>query len=143
MSALGQSCMAKMNTSSTMIHVIEKLPSYLQDRWKMKIQDIRLSKQPTCEDVVAFTEKAAEEVNYPVYGLLGRERTTPGASTSSTSAQPTQLKRQCQVCQESPSIFNCKTFKRMKPLEQLNLATERRLFINCLKPGHQNSKCYS
>ena len=59
LSALGQSCMAEMNTSSTLIHVIGKLPSYLQDRWRMKVPDIRLSKQPTFEDIVAFTEKVA------------------------------------------------------------------------------------
>ena len=143
LNALGHSCMAEMNTSSILIHVIGKLPSYLQDRWRMEVQDIRLLKQPTFEDIVAFTEKAAEEANDPVYGLLGREKTTPGASTFSTSAQPTQLQRQCQVCQESHSIFHCKTFKRMKPLERLNLANERRLCINCLKPGHQHTECYS
>ena len=86
LNALGHSCMAEMNTNSTLIHVIGKLLSYLQDRWR--VQDIRLLKQPTFEDIVAFTEKAAEEANDPVFGLLGRGKTTPGASTFSTSAQP-------------------------------------------------------
>ena len=141
--ALGQSYTDEMNTSTIMTHIVDRLPSYLQDRWRTCVQQIRASKRPTFNDQVEFTERAAEEANDPLYGQLGPERTTRGTSTFMTNTPLSHSQRQCQACNENHSIFHCQAFKSMKPTERLNLANERRLCINCLKPGHQNTECHS
>ena len=141
--ALGQSYADEMNTSTIMTLIVDRLPSYLQDRWRTRVQQIRTLKRPTFKDLVEFTERAAEEANDPVYGQLGAERTTRGTSAFMTNMPLSQSQRQCQACNENHSIFHCQVFRSMKPTERLNLANERRLCINCLKPGHYNTECHS
>jgi len=61
-------CMAEINTQSTLLKIIGVLPAYLQNRWRKEVMNLkrRKGRLPMLEDVVVFTEDAAEEVNDPI-----------------------------------------------------------------------------
>ena len=142
--ALGPSSKAEMNTNMNMLLIVEKLPNYLQNRWRAYVQDIKQRRHPVFDDIVTFIEKAAEEANDPVFGHCGVERIQQTTYlTNPQSAHPTVSNKRCFVCQENHYIFWCPVFKNMKPVERLDFATEKDLCINCLKPGHKNSDCRS
>ena len=139
---LGPSSTAEMNASSSLARVFEKLPDYLKGRWRSKLQEIKLTRKPDFEDMVLFVEKAAEEANDPVYGLRAFDRNQGTALV--THIKTTQASnKSCPACQKDHHIFSCVTFRNMKVTERIKLANEKKLCLNCLKPGHRSTECYS
>ena len=91
-------------------------------------------------------EEAAEEANHPVFGQIGANKITHGATFVSNITQSNQTERPnkpCKACQGDHFILKCQTFKDMTISERLTLVREKRICMNCLKPGHKNTECWA
>ena len=47
----------------------------------------------------------------------------------------------CVVCAQPHRLYNCDTFKRMRPDERFNVARQCKLCFNCLLPNHCSNAC--
>ena len=64
-------CLSEIN-QRVLMQVAEKLPVYLQHRWKREASKLRdMTANPSINDLVNFIQSAAREVTDPVYGGLG------------------------------------------------------------------------
>jgi hypothetical protein len=155
----------EVNNQSVLYGIIEKLPIYLQTKFKHETRMIREQRKrnPEFFDVVHFVKDAATEANDPVYGALAttyREMSSVGgrshmtitaAATQSQSLQPREsdnqqatqkyLTRKCVICQDTHDLFNCSRFKAMSVDERIHIAKSNKLCFNCLKPNHTAEKC--
>ena len=59
-----------MSTMTNMIRMVEKLPTHLYSRWKVRLREIEREGPARFENVVAFVEEAAEEANHPAFGEI-------------------------------------------------------------------------
>lgn len=142
-----------MNSQSTLYKIVEKLPIYLQSRFKREARILNdRNGNPEFVDVVNFMKEAALKANHPVYGTLVctiHETTSTShshlmttAATSSEVLNNSRPKRSCIICREdSLDLFKCTCFKSMTVEERCDLAKQHRLCYNCLKPGHSSLKC--
>ena len=160
--------MTEMSTQQQLVKIIERLPHYLRSRWLRIVKDKRLQgRSPDLADVVHFVADAALEVNDPVYGgLLADKRKQPQPQGSRQShpqshgsrsyhqshtsypqpgvnfAGSDKKEAKCVLCHNAHVIFSCKQFKDMKPEERFQMAKDKHLCFNCLKPGHSSSRCF-
>ena len=142
--AMDRECLTEINASSNLLRLVERLPSYLKNRWKKEVRDIRKFKErnPVFEDVVKFVEEAAEEANDPVYGNMTVER-RPTRQHSATFVTGITDKQKCFVCDSYHSVFSCNAFREMSVNDRSNVVQRARLCFNCLKPGHSARFCRS
>ena len=159
----------EINNQHTLVRFIEKLPKYLQIKWRGKAREIRTfcRRSPDISDVVVFVEAAAEEANDPVFGRITecrllKERVfddkrnfTRKKNFSNFNLQANHemkqsnfiknedrsLDRRCVYCNNNHTLFGCEGFKRLKPEERLKFTHEKRLCDNCLIPGHIAVSC--
>jgi hypothetical protein len=153
---------AEINSQATLLKLVERLPVYLQARWKRLVREIRSSKgrNPTIDDVVRFIMEAAEEANDPVYGKLaesGARRVEPerthnqmrarGASLATAAESQSRddagqrIDKSCVMCGESHPLFTCDRFKSSPLDERQKLVRLHKLCFNCLRAGHRSNVC--
>ena len=137
---------------------------YLQLRWKGAVSAIRgsESRNPMIDDVVQFVKEAADEANDPVYGKLAdsnRTRTEPdrqgnqtrvnrGAALATSVQRADQeirhtadSNRNCLMCADSHSLFNCQTFKNLSVDDRQDFVKLNKLCYNCLRGNHRSNAC--
>ncbi|XP_063956773.1 uncharacterized protein LOC135154495 [Lytechinus pictus] len=147
---------AEISSQQHLVKIVERLPYYLRARWLKVVKDVRhQGRSPKLKDVVRFVTDAACEINDPVYGeLFGDKKKQPQGSKQSLGKRSSQAagvnfagsekKKEvdCALCDKGHGIFSCNLFKDMKPEERLQMAKDKHLCFNCLKPGHSSSKCF-
>jgi hypothetical protein len=153
---------AEINSQATLLKLVERLPIYLQARWKRQVREIRSSKDrnPITDDVVGFIMEAAEEANDPVYGKLaesGERRVEPERTRIQTRARGASLAtaaesqslddtgqsidKSCVMCGESHPLFICDRFKSSPLDERQEFVRLHKLCFNCLIAGHRSNVC--
>jgi hypothetical protein len=160
----------EINNQATLLKIIERLPVFLQTRWKREVRLIRAKydRSPNIDDVVAFVKDAAAEINDPVYGNLGNNAVArqdqkegrkqaelvgrrPVAQVAMTSTERTHATREigatnkeikaCPYCSGRHPLFKCQEFKSASLADRLDFVKQKRLCFNCLNEGHKSSKC--
>ena len=160
----------EINNQATLLKIIERLPVFLQTRWKKEVRFllVKYDRSPNIDDVVAFVTDAAAEISDPVYGNLGnnavvrqdlRERgkqaeivsrrpvarvamaTTESIHAVSDAGLTDKAIAACPCCSGGHPLFKCQVFKSASLADRLNLVKQRRLCFNCLNEGHRSSKC--
>ncbi|XP_013395337.1 uncharacterized protein LOC106162568 [Lingula anatina] len=156
--AMGNS--SELSTQSSLVKITERLPGYLEHKWKQEVRKIRKEGRcPDIKDVTAFVVENAEIANDPVYGGLAHVKRSDSRSDSqrrpnnrwsysitATSLQPIgdtrkSIQSPCIKCGSIHSLFGCTEFKAMKLPERLKFANDNKLCYNCLKPGHFSEMC--
>ena len=123
-----QGSIREIDSHGVMVKVVERLPVYLQTRWRKYVGDIRRSKDrmPEFGELVKFVEDSAQEATDPVYGQLnGKVKSKPsnvhhakvspshGSVRSSTnfSTDASALEgKGCFLCNGNHPLFRCKDF---------------------------------
>ena len=141
-------CLSEI-TQQVLVKFAEKLPTYLQHRWKRLAS--KLSEggvRPGSDDLVSFTQSAAKELNNPVYGSLGSSTIKQADHTTQKRGSQfhgvtTATVPRCPACRFTgcSSLFLCEKFKVMVPSERYGLAKNDRRCFNCLKKGHSAGEC--
>ena len=161
--------MEEIDTRRSMVKIVERLPRYLQDRWRreaVKALD-RLVRYPSGLHLVEFLNTATRETNDPVFEVLvdrtkdsGKSQSTPrnfrrkGAnfnvqamvssnnSTASLSTKDPQTKSTCELCCREHHLSECTKFRSMSPEKRLETVKEKRLCFNCFATKHMARSCW-
>ncbi|XP_064621732.1 uncharacterized protein LOC135484315 [Lineus longissimus] len=154
---------------SYLVQIVERLPQYLQNRWKRVVQKIRKTKDdrpsqgnPGIKDLLQLISEAAEEENDPVFGKCGaKESKTESNHKSNNKQRPghgsafsiqTDTGYQgssgdkprvpkCLVCKEAHHVTACEIFKKMTQNERWVTVRDNKVCKNCLKGPHFASNC--
>ena len=75
----------EIDNQMSLLKIVERLPLFLQNRWKREVRSVRLKmRNPTFDDVVTFVADAAAEMADSVYGNLGWSQNHPERRPEST-----------------------------------------------------------
>ena len=120
---------------------------------------------PAFDEFIAIVQNIASVACDPVYGAVptkshdgvrSENYTTVANNVSAapnSSSGPRQNSarmpehsrgwsdRPCVVCAQPHRLYNCDTFKRIRPNERFNVARQCKLCFNCLLPGHCSNAC--
>ena len=141
-----------------LVQVAERLPTYLQHRWRHQVSKLRETKggqHVSLQDFVEFVQMAAREVNDPVFGSLGPDpNKAMGMGQPPREGQSAQKRdfhgatavsqfQKCVACHSDGcgSLFNCGEFKRLTPEKKYDLAKTNKLCFICLRCGHSAGNC--
>ena len=81
--------LAHLDNSTNLPKLVDKLPGYLQSRWRglaLKLRKETPPRRPALCDLVEFVEDAALEVNDPLYGIKPRKQAQPPIVRSTSLA---------------------------------------------------------
>jgi hypothetical protein len=156
----------EVNSQTNLLKITERLPVYLQNRWRKEARDIRVRRQaaPSIEDLAAFITRAAEEANDPVFGQIaelhtdtrikienrmqnrpvmrsGQRNFSIQASSAMKGHGNGNFATSCLMCGANHGLFQCDRFKDLKPEHRLKFTREKRLCDNCLRTGHKAAYC--
>ena len=86
--------LAHLDISTNLPKLVEKLPGYLQSRWRslaLKLHKEKPSRRPALCDLVEFVQDAALEANDPLYGIKQKKSQPVSIKGTSlvTAAVPT------------------------------------------------------
>jgi len=155
----------EINSQGVMVKVVERLPAYLQTRWRKNVGDVRRLKDrmPDVGELVKFVEDSAEEANDPVYGRLngkvkpkpgnahhrkmnpshGSVRSTNFSTDASLLRQESTEWKKCFLCVGNHPLYRCKDFLKKKVEYRLKIAVEKGICFNCLSGKHRTARCKS
>lgn len=158
--------MGKLNevsSQSCILDVINRFEPFIRNRWRRLVMDSKHSRNVylSFRDLVDFISLQASEANDPVYGRKSsqpkvQENAGKRSSTSYTTSVDSLVRRPvapsvdtntrrpvkpCVLCKQDHRLFYCEIFKKMKPVERLDLVKLHKLCHNCLLDNHEVSTC--
>ncbi|KAJ8017777.1 hypothetical protein HOLleu_44586 [Holothuria leucospilota] len=141
----------EINTQTVLLSIVERLPSFIQNRWVNQVRKIKKShgKNPQIDDLVVFVADRAEELNDTVYEKLGTFKTEAHnglyqkrgglvkgneKSRNFTGIVEMTKTKSYVVSQGNRILFNCTEFKDKRPPERFQIAKEYSfdLIVFCL-----------
>jgi transposase InsO family protein len=147
-----------LNFPPNMLCIVNKLPLYLQNKWRDQASRARMDRQEILcfADLVSFVVNAAESANDPVYGM-----TTPVVHKGKTVVDFDQVKRQskvkstgsfnvavstsdnsyCPLCSNSHALRDCSKFNSKSIDDKVTFIREKRLCFGCLGTNHVSKGC--
>ena len=157
--------LAEVDTRSTLVELVRRLPEPLRNRCRKKaVQDRdENGSYPTIKTFLQFLEGVCRELNDPMFGDF-----TVAASTE-TKRKPDKKKGQnkqgksmsfavesvdkpatsdvkkdiCLNCGNDHALYKCDGFKKMAPIKRLKFARDKNLCFNCLRPAkHSATTCH-
>ena len=129
-----------------------RLSSSLWSAWRDRVFSIKKkhTRYPTFDEFVEFVTDKADEANDPVYGLdpsidspaRCRTSSVPKSATVMNNVSSSDFRRKpCVVCDEQHPVFLCRDFKNMTISARTDVVVKFKLCSNCLKSGHDVTKC--
>ena len=128
--------------------IVEKLPSYLQDRWQREAD--RLTQQPKeirFSDMVKFLTVELRVKRSALFGSRGTDsgRASEGSGPPQrhrvNAARVTETGRRCVFCGGAHSVEACRGLARLSWPERRRAVMEARLCFACLGRGHRARMC--
>ena len=117
-------CLSEVNNQKTLVKIIDRLPSYLQHRWRKEVVGIRrrTGSIPNFKHVMNFVKEAAEEANDPVYGRMihsaeGATRQSQRRVVVNAVSVPADVPRRQQVRPPCPKCSQQHSFLTARPLK--------------------------
>ena len=146
--------LTEINTQSSLLQIVSKLPSYLLGRWRSQVVKVRRKHErlPRFEDLVLFVEMAAEEATVPIFGNVGaskpaersnsenHNKSRRHASYSTSTTTQAEVNKKCAHCDSSHWIWECQNFKDLPRNERFRLVRDKHLCFNCLRGGGHGSR---
>jgi hypothetical protein len=165
-------CMSYLNVLNhppNMQSIVQKLPPYLQNKWRDHACKMRKlhAKIMVYEDMHNFVESAAESANDPVYGhaALHQNDSHLRPSGNRSNPSPTSFQKQnqksssfaayvnatsdetnanvgsCKFCKQRHDIDDCSSFKAKTVEERRNFLKEKHMCFACYGTGHVAKGC--
>ena len=157
-----------LNHAPNLQAILQKVPIYLQNKWRGQATKIRNSKENVVfSDLVQFLESAAESANDPVFGRIamancdgysrrdkpitgnsGKQRSSSFVTSVGTEIQPKELTYQrnqkyiwCHWCKKAHDMDECEQFLRKSLQERIDFVKEKRLCFGCFGQNHTSKGC--
>ena len=133
--------------SETLLRASRRLPIDKVNRWNEHIHKILRSREPNLLDLQKWLQEIVDAENNPYAVSLSRSshyrRTMNTGMKRDQDNRTKYLAKGCPLCQDQHYIFRCSLFQNVDVTKRRELAQQNKLCFNCLKPGHQVSKCLS
>ena len=132
----------EIDTQHTIVDITDRLPRYLQLRWKKQALEKRrqCGLYPDILELSTFMTNVAEEANDPVYGNQQMWDKRDKQKARTFVSQNTR-QYECKICQQPHAIWQCEEFKKMPVSSRWEIAKEKRLCFRCLGYGHSGQEC--
>ena len=168
---ISMDALAHLDNSTNLPKLVERLPGYLQSRWRglaLKLRKESPPRRPALADLLEFMHDAALEANDPLYGIKPRKPAQPHVvrGTSLTIADSPLVTAEytdtdpemdtdsvkditkdnnalpaCAVCNGRHAATKCRTLRRLALNDRMVKVRSLNLCFCCLKPGHVSSRC--
>ena len=132
-----------LNNPPNMLSVVQKLPSYLQHKWREQAASARTTRGYilTFEDLVKFVQHAADVANDPVYGQPmanhngpplrkgsadGRKVSNTVLATQTEKGVPADL---CKYCNGRHDIDDCTKFRALSVQQKQDFVRDKQLLF--------------
>ena len=138
---------SEIDNQRCIVDILQRVPSYIRNAWRAKAPNERHEHDcyPDFSEFVTFIDRKATESLDPVYGndCMKQNKTRNSATACNTSANSSNigLQRPCVICQANHRLFNCDSFKSMKPQARFDTVKSHKICFLCLLPGHSSSVC--
>ena len=138
---------SEIDNQRCIVDILQRVPSYIRNAWRAKALNERQEhdRYPDFSEFVSFIDRKAAESLDPVYGndCMKQNKTRNSATACNTSANSSNIgiQRPCVICQANHRLFNCDSFKSMKPQARFDTVKSHKLCFLCLLPGHSSSVC--
>ncbi len=158
----GMPDMSVLNHVTSMQAIVQKLPVYIQNKWRSASTSIRRTQHilPVFNDLVRFTEEESDIANDPVYSkqaiskpeapknppkpLLGKAKVTSFATDvvnqSSKRNHPAQ-QPVCLFCEQSHDLENCSDFVQKPIDDKRSFLSSKRFCFSCYGSNHISRGC--
>ena len=147
--------LAEINSQQGLMTIVQKLPEYLQHKWRSQAVKINSDEGRLCTflDLTKFIERAALESNLPVFGVKPTERFASrhdsnekkhyGNRASVNNVTNSKKAPMCVICKGDHWISRCEKFRNKSAEERNILVKDKRLCFNCLSDKHLFRQCKS
>jgi hypothetical protein len=146
-----QSFSALLNHPDTLRSGVQKLPTYLRNKWAEKAYDMQQNRSVTFADLEAFVKRASEVANNPMFGKCTLS-VSAGASGVVQQSKPLRncaastndlVDRPCFVCGErGHRVTSCKALTSLESIEaKRELLKAKGMCFACLGRGHRARDC--
>ena len=155
-----------LNHPPNMLTIVQKLPMYLQNKWRERASKMRMERSQVMQftDLAAFVSLAAETANDPVYGRSSgisenkneskhsknpKPGSKPGSKpksssfvTSVSTENKTEKKHNvCDLCKQHHHLDACKEFNKKSLNEKQAFIRENSLCFGCFGRNHVSKGC--
>ena len=142
-----------LNHSPHMLCIVQKLPVYLQHKWRDLASKMRVEKRKIAEfdDLVKFVKSAAEASNDPIYGKVqsvqsegnNRNKDTKSKKKHETQSHVTNVSPSisCPLCSQQHDLEDCSGFQAKNVEERRIFLRDKRLCFACFQYGHTSKGC--
>ena len=148
--------MSVLNHAPNMQALVQKLPVYLQNKWRDSASRIRKQtvnhQSASFKDLVDFIVCAAESANDPIYGkeALGKNQVKhillkqqkQKQSSFVTNVTPTLVNQKlCTLCKKQHDLDDCAEFVRKSIEDKRAFIMEKRMCFGCYGFNHTSKGC--
>lgn len=158
----GISYLDVLNHPPNMLCIVQKLPMYLQYKWREQVSRARQSNNTALnyEALVAFISFAADTANDPVYGGLSAQKDSTRDRNKQFSKTPTCRGKQnsfavnvssqdknilsistCPLCQQCHDLDSCKQYLHMTIDARRLFLKSNKLCFACYGTNHISKGC--
>ena len=138
--------------------LLEKLPSFIRDKWRVRVDDVEHSEQRQAQfkDFVQFIEREARIAANPSYGrhvtahsetkhMFRERRFEQGFNTKGKllvgNVSPNHTSMSCLECNRNHEVSECSQLERKTRDEKLAFVYSNRLCFACLRANHIARYC--
>ncbi|XP_061726239.1 uncharacterized protein LOC133531837 [Cydia pomonella] len=129
------------------IHIMSsKLDNITSRKWEEHRNS--LSEPPSLDNFLTFLSNRCNLLETLEESKNNKSKAEPSVSKpksfAASSSQHDSAKKHlkpCPLCNKNHYIFNCDTFRALPVDQRWNKAKEHKVCLNCLRPGHHESKC--
>jgi len=134
--------------------IVEKLPYFLQDRWRGLVYKLKDQQKPiTFSELVSFIRKESQIENDPMFGRDAMRKKTEKISQEHrqsshvtkgsfvTTVRPSAYTTPCCHCDESHALESCPVVYALPFYDRVNVLKYKGFCFGCLKRGHQRNEC--
>jgi len=142
-------CLHEVDNQSCISEISKRLEYRIQDKWINRVMDVKRSTNayPDFKEFVDFVTQQAQRANDPIYGH-SRSRRNDVINSKPTSLFTSELppsdhvvKFPCVLCSADHKLFGCDVFRKMRPIERLEVVNKYKLCENCLMSNHTTQMC--
>ncbi len=151
---------------SNIVSVIQKLPFYLQNKWREYVWKARHCGNSLVhfQDLVDFVSLASDEANDPIYGKAAWQRSSGSVTVgnkkpdhvfkkdkvasfaTSVSLHESTVRKagrqnSCQLCQHDHDLEECEAFLAKSVDDRRVFLKENRMCFGCFAHGHISKGC--
>ena len=140
----------ELENPKTMRRILEKLPYYMQERWRRHVYKITEteSRSVNFNDIVVFIDEEARVQSNPLFGrqlfLKSRDpKEDPLKRKERVNATIEKRDLECWHCKGNHILDNCDVLKQFSYKDRIEELSKLKVCFSCLRKNHISKNCKS